>query len=207
VIHLAPGESIGSFLHVRIKGIFPMWVCPECKIKNRNLADFCCVCGTSPDGSKKAHKVQSAKDVGVTRRFSVGTFMIMTSLFGVLFAIMKMLNVHPIAFCCIAVFFAGIGVAQMWLFGGNEPRMASLVAGFPLGFICTLGGCIATRWDPELQFSLGSIISTSLSGAFWGGPCGYLAGCLIAGIFLVRERESDEDKDTQSTFDNDDEAN
>jgi MFS family permease len=182
-----------------------MWVCPECKIKNGNLADVCSVCGTSPDGTKKASKAQSAKDVGVTRRFSVGTFMIMTSLFGVLFAIMTMLNIHPIAFCCIALFFAGIGVAQMSLFGGNEPRKASCVAGFPLGFICTLGGNIAARWVPGLHSSLDGMIATSIAGAVLGGPCGYVAGCLIAGIFLVRERESDEEDDPRSTFDDEDE--
>jgi hypothetical protein len=181
-----------------------MWVCPECKIKNGNLADICSVCGTSPDGTKKAPKTQAVKDVGVTRRFSVGTFMIMTSLFGVLFAIMKMLNVHPIVFCCIAVFFAGIGVAQMSLFGGNEPRKASWVAGYPLGFICTLGGNIAARWVPELHPSVGEMIGSSIAGAVFGGPCGYVAGCLVAGIFLVRERESDEDNEPQSTFDDED---
>ncbi len=184
-----------------------MWVCPECKVKNRNLADFCCVCGTAPDGTKNAAKAQdrAQKDVGVTRRFSVGTFMIMTAFFGVLFAVMKMLNVDPIVFCCIAVFFAGIGVAQMVLFGGDEPRLASCVAGFPLGFVCGLGGMIVARWF-DISIHYETILGTTVFCTILGGPCGYLAGCLIAGIFLVRERESDDESNIKGTFDDDEDG-
>ena len=182
-----------------------MWECPECKVKNRNLADFCCVCGTTPDGKKKADLIRAQKDVGVTRRFSVGTFMIMTAFFGVLFAVLKTLNTDPIAFCCIAVFFAGIGVAQMALFGGTEPRKASWVAGFPLGFLCGLGCTIAVRCFYVSDFPFAFMFLYAIFFAIVGGPCGYLAGCLIAGIFLVRERESDEEIDTKGTFDDDEE--
>jgi hypothetical protein len=191
-----------------LKGL-SMWVCPECKNQNPTLSDLCSVCGTSPDGSKKAAKTQFPKDVGVTRRFSVGTFMIMTAFFGVLFAVLKILDTNPILFCCVAVFFAGIGVAQMALFGGNEPRKASLVAGFPLGYICGLGGTIVYRWLDQSPLPFGiqpnNIFVTAILYAVIGGPCGYLAGCLIAGIFLVRERESDEETDAQGTFEDDEE--
>jgi hypothetical protein len=189
-----------------------MWICPECKNQNATISDFCSVCGTSPDGTKDAAKAhaRSQKDVGVTRRFSVGTFMIMTAFFGVLFAVLKMLNTNSIIFCCIAVFFAGIGVAQMALFGGNEPRKASWIAGFPLGFLCGLGGSITANSFGQFPVYFGQaqphdVLGTSLLCAMLGGPCGYFAGCLIAGIFLVRERESDEEKDARSTFDEDEE--
>ncbi|MGD0382286.1 MAG: hypothetical protein ABSA77_02115 [Thermoguttaceae bacterium] len=177
-----------------------MWLCPECKHKNPALSDFCSVCGTSPDGTKKNAKTRAGKDVGVTRRFSVGTFMIMMAFFGVLFAILKIFNTNPIVFCCIAVFFAGIGVAQMSLFGGDEPRRASCIAGFPLGFVCGLGGMIAARVFYREFASSYEIIKSSIFFTVFGGPCGYLAGCLIAGIFLVRERESAEENDAQDTF-------
>jgi hypothetical protein len=124
----------------------------------------------------------------------------MTSLFGLLFAIMKMLNIHPIIFCCIAVFFAGIGVAQMSLFGGNEPRRASWIAGFPLGFVCGLGGMITASIFHLAPARSGEILVVSIVCAIMGGPCGYIAGCLVAGIFLVRERESDEENGPQDTF-------
>jgi hypothetical protein len=180
-----------------------MWICQECKHKNPTLSDLCSVCGTAPDGTKTNAETRAHKDVGVTRRFSVGTFMIMTAFFGVLFAVMKMLNIHPIIFCCIAVFFAGIGVSQMALFGGNEPRMASWIAGFPLGFVCGLGGMIAVRVFYREHASAVEIITVSFFTTVLGGPFGYAAGCLIAGIFLVRERDSDAENGLQDTFEGD----
>jgi hypothetical protein len=182
-----------------------MWVCTECKTKNATITDFCSVCGTSADGMKKAAKTQLPKDVGVTRRFSVGTFMIMTAFLAVLFSILTVLKANPIVFCCITVFFTGIGVAQMSLFGGNEPRKASWIAGFPVGFVCGLGGMIAADCVNHFSIPIPAILGFSIFCALIGGPGGYVAGCLIAGIFLVRERESDEETDTKGTFEDDDE--
>jgi len=190
-----------------------MWICPECKNKNATISDFCSVCGTSPDGQKKAGKSQHTKDVGVTRRFSVGTFMIMTAFFAVLFAIMKMLNVNPVIFADVAIFFAGIGAAQAILFKGQDPRKASWLAGFILGPVIGIGTILIARlfanyWGPHDyatpgQWNRGDTIGYSISFIFFGGPFGYLAGCLIAGIFLVRERDIDKEDTTQSTFDDD----
>ncbi|MGA2062098.1 MAG: hypothetical protein ABSG67_16560 [Thermoguttaceae bacterium] len=179
-------------------------------MKNRNITVFCCVCGTAPDGTKKAAKTQHLKDVGVTRRFSVGTFMIMTAFIAVLFSILTVLNTNPIVFCCIAVFFIGIGVAQMALFGGNEPRKASWIAGFPLGFVCCLGGMIAYSLLDHSPVPFGgshtdNILGNVIVWTILGGPCGYVAGCLIASIFLVRERESDKEIDSKGTFEDDEE--
>jgi hypothetical protein len=193
-----------------------MWVCPECKTKNATISDFCTVCGTSPDGLKKAAKTQHPKDVGVTQRFSVGTFMIMIAFFGVLFAIMKMLKIHPIIFADVAIFFAGIGAAQAIFFKGRDPRKASWVAGFVLGplvGIATIlfanlftGFWVFSTYNNHLgQWTKEGIVAYGIIFIILGGPFGYLAGCLIAGIFLVRERESDKEIDTQGTFDDDEE--
>ena len=213
-----------------------MWICPKCTAKNQDSSRLCCICGTAPDGSKyeslvplpytddlptapkESRMSKIPKPVGVPRRFSVGTLMIMIAFFGVLFAIMKMLNTNTIAFCCIAAFLAGIGAAQMTLFGGKEPRKASWVAGIPLGFVCGLVGMIifSSSYRPSsvvTGLTLGNPVRepptvydalvAATSCALIGGPCGYLAGCLIAGIFLVRERESDQVAESQGTFDDD----
>jgi MFS family permease len=184
-----------------------MWICPECKNINAATSDSCSVCGVLPDGTKPAAKHSVREEAGVTRRFSVGTFLIMIAFFAVLFAVMKTFNVPSIAFCCIAVFFAGIGVAQMALFGGNEPRKASWIAGFPLGFLCGLGGMIAANLLGYLPPYIDSseIYSIPFFTAIIGGPCGYLAGCLMAGIFLVRERDGDEESIHADGFDDDEE--
>jgi hypothetical protein len=178
-----------------------MWTCPECKNRNPTLADYCCVCGLSPDGQKPPPLREA---VGVTRRFSVGTFMIMSALLAVLFSVLTVMGAHPIVFGCIVVFFTGIGVAQMFVFHGEDPRKASWIAGIPLGFFCGLAGSLIARWTGEAYGSVPEIIGAALGCTIIGGPCGYIAGCLVAGIFLVREREEDEG-DTQETIDESDE--
>jgi hypothetical protein len=173
-----------------------MWTCPECKNKNPTLSDYCSVCGLSPDGKK----APATDAVGVTRRFSVGTFMIMSALLAVLFSFLTVLGVHAIVFGCIVVFFTGIGVAQMFLFHGDDPRGASWIAGIPLGFFCGLAGSLIAKWTGETFFSFWDIVPATIGCTIIGGPCGYIAGCLVAGIFLVREREGDEE-DTPDTTD------
>jgi hypothetical protein len=180
-----------------------MWVCPECKVKNLAMADVCSVCGAlCPDVNKGHHLSDLPEAVGVPRRFSVGTMIIMLSLFGVLFAVLKMLNTDPIVFACIAVFFMGIGVAQTVLFSGKDPRRASFIAGFPLGFVCALGGTFIANWTGGYH-QIDGYFCLVFACTLFGGPCGYLAGCLVAGIFLVRERESEEETDQ---IDDDDEG-
>jgi hypothetical protein len=193
-----------------------MWVCPECKACNGNLADFCCVCGTAPDGSKKPAKSPPQDAVGVTRRFSVGTFMIMTSVFGVLFAFMAMLRCHAIVFADVSIFFAAVAAAQAILFGGQDPRKASWIAGFAVGPIVGIGSIVAAvyvakYWSAPFDrgpWNTEGVIAFSVIFIIFGGPLGYVAGCLMAGIFLVRERDSDAEADTRGTFeDGDDEDN
>ena len=135
------------------------------------------------------------KPVGVPRQFSVGTFIIIITLFGVLFAVLTIQHVHPITFGCITVFFMGIGIAQMFMFGGHEPRMASWITGIPLGFICGLTGFLLAKWNGLIDIPSGDIIGISIVCILMGGPCGYMAGCLIAGIFLVREGKPVQEKD------------
>ncbi len=140
------------------------------------------------------------KAVGVTRRFSVGTLMILTAMFGVLFAVLTMLDANPIIFFMVAVFFAGTGLAQMFLFGGREPRKASVVGGFFLGLIIGLAAVIIAQqtrnsFGSRSGFEYYNTISCAFVAMIFGGPLGYIAGCLSAGIFLVRERESAESGD------------
>ena len=148
--------------------------------------------------------ILSTQAVGVPRRFSVGTLMIITALFGLLFAVMKMLGANPIIFGMFAVYFMGIGLAQMLLFKAKQPRKASIVGGFYLGLVIGLITVFVTVYaknhmllqsmdEYDNSFFCASMIM------LLGGPFGYLAGGLTAGIFLVRERELIEEK--ENTFD------
>jgi hypothetical protein len=146
--------------------------------------------------------------VGVPKRFSVGTFMIITTMFCVLFAVMKIIGANAIIFGIVATFFLGIGLSQMFLFNAKLPRQASIVGGFFLGLIVGLIGIIVTVWAKNNQYDMRfDEYNNSLTCAFGimllGGPLGYLAGCVTAGIFLVREKEST--AEVENNFDSPDE--
>jgi len=143
------------------------------------------------------------------RQFGIGQLLILFAIFGVMFAVLKTINVHPIIYIDMSLFLCGIAIGQAVLFKGRRPRMASCIVGFILGLILGFG-IFAIRmlfdkyftgsYDPRntddfdfLFFALGFIIL--------GGPFGYLVGCLIAGIFLRRERESDKANDDKDKSD------
>jgi hypothetical protein len=134
------------------------------------------------------------KAVGLPRWFSVGTLMILMCFFAVLFAIMKILDVHWIIFTGVSLFFGGVGASQSVFFKGHYPRKASWISGLFLGpVIGILMIIIGTLLIPPAGLQQQRVADFASGLIFLGGPFGYVAGCLIAGIFLVREREGDEE--------------
>ena len=94
-------------------------------------------------------------------------------------------------FVTIALFFTGVGLAQVVLFKGRNPRTASIVAGVVLSPLAIIGGGIV-RFNVSGDFigesdQIGyitlSLVTYFLSG--FGMLLGYLAGVLIAGFFLL----------------------
>lgn len=137
----------------------------------------------------------SRRAIGVPRRFAVGTALIITAMYSVLFAVMKSLGAHPLAMVIVAVFFTGVGAAQMFLFGGRRPRAASIIAG---AVFC---GAMPTVAFSIFWFSEGSsppgfhpipiigwLLCPTISFAIIGVLLGYVAGCLTAGVFLILNR-------------------
>ena len=72
--------------------------------------------------------------VGVPRRFSIGTLMILVTAFAVLFSLLKVLHAPPTVFAGISIFFAWIAACQVLLFKGKNPRLASIVGGLVFGW-------------------------------------------------------------------------
>lgn len=135
--------------------------------------------------------------VGVPRRFSVGTLMILTALFAVLFSMLEVFGANSIIFFIFAAFFLGIGLCQMFLYNAKEPRKASIVGGFYLGLVIGLAAItVNTLMQKYMQnMSKDDYQNTRIIAylfMLFGGPFGYLSGCLTAGIFLVREKEEKE---------------
>jgi hypothetical protein len=81
----------------------------------------------SPNPSEGA-----AVQTGVPRRYGVGTLLVITTLYSILFAFLRSVGAPPAVFVVVALYLAGIGAAQMLLFQGERPREASILTGSAL---------------------------------------------------------------------------
>ena len=138
----------------------------------------------------------------VPRRFGAGVLLILVTAFAVLFAAMQTVGVPPRLFVIVAVLFLGVMLGQILLFKGKKPRAASLLVGgllFPLELLVVdpyvfLGG--AYLWGHPRMFSgltARLLVVCMVGGALVGyvvvgAVLGYMAGCIMAGVFLVQEK-------------------
>ena len=125
---------------------------------------------------------------GVPRVFDLFTLMAITLAFALLFALLKLISpAFNISATTLTVIISGyvtlIAMAQMFLYGGNNPRMASVVAG-PFAMLAM---CLAF-WVPSN--GLGIFVTLFLSmflSIFFGFFFGYLSGAVVAGVLLVAD--------------------
>jgi hypothetical protein len=136
-----------------------------------------------------------APAVGVPRRFSIGTMMILVTAFAVIFAIMKTLETPPACFGAIAIFIGGVAACQALLFKGQNPRLASFLSGIVMFFLTVTAlvavNSLSSARPPQVVTVVGSLLGLGLASMFCGGPLGYVVGCLVAAIFLVRKETDD----------------
>jgi hypothetical protein len=125
---------------------------------------------------------RSQKQSGVPRRFGVGAMMVITTMYAVLFATIQ--STPGIVFGFIAMFFTVVGVCQAVLFNGRDPRRASIVSGMIAGSLI-LPLAMTMSWQSFLGIPLFAVIILVIVYGLFGAPAGYLAGGLIAGVFLL----------------------
>jgi len=137
------------------------------------------------------------KQTGVPRRFGVAVLLVITTMYAVLFAGLKQLiavvfpesassaNIatgHAMFFVEVVGFFTIVGLAQAVLFKGRNPRAASITTGIVLSTLIVIVGLPVAR-------SSGRGMYTILFFLYYFTGCGalpgYLAGGLIAGVFLL----------------------
>jgi hypothetical protein len=133
----------------------------------------------------------SRKQTGVPRRFGVAVMLVIMTMYAVLFAAMQKLP--AVFFICIATFFTGVGLAQTILYKGRDPRRASVVAGmtlYPLllvvaAFVMVMSGGGHPPDIRDLSRALITLLAVFYFFSGFGALAGYLAGGLIAGVFLL----------------------
>lgn len=123
------------------------------------------------------------------RRFDIFTLMVVTVAYAFLFMLTSALgtiekNLPVWISTFIGLFLAYVAVAQLFLFKGQYPRLASILAGITavafwlLMFVVRLSNPIVAPYD----LAWGALCSCIM-----GVPIGYLAGATVGGVFLISD--------------------
>lgn len=129
-----------------------------------------------------------AESYGAPRVFDIFTIFAVTLAFALLFTCLKFLQpalgmeLAPTV-VSFSVFVTLVGVAQMLLWHGKKPRPASLVAGPIIWFVIGTANVLIYSGVRGLPMAFGIVCSMPV-GVF----AGYLAGALVAGVFLLADR-------------------
>ncbi len=129
-----------------------------------------------------------SESYGAPRVFDLFTLLAVTLAFALLFALLRvaepvLMGSLPMVAISISVFATGIAIAQLALWGGNRPRIASLAAGPGLWLLISLASAFPDllRQQDPMQFIALIVLSVL------GVPAGYLGGGLVAGVFLLAD--------------------
>ncbi len=139
------------------------------------------------------NRIRSETEVGVPRRFSIGTLFVLLTLYGVLFRLLVLLGTDAKWTGVTCLLFATVTVGQMLLFRGVKPRAASIVTGAIACPAMLVGVAIDEMltqwigWEP-LNGGLnrpGAFFAAMLLLAMIGSALGYLVGGTMASVFYV----------------------
>lgn len=140
-------------------------------------------------------QLRNEREVGVPRRFSIGTIFVLLTLYGILFRLLVLLGAAANWTALICLFFGIVTVSQMMLFHGARPRAASLVSGMvacPLLLVAVAIDEMTSRWTGWTPLAGGGgldrvdgFVSAILLLAMLGLPLGYMVGGTTAGVFYV----------------------
>jgi hypothetical protein len=121
------------------------------------------------------------------RRFDLATLLVITTAYALLMGGLGALGAPPLFTAIVAGYVTLVGIGQAALFGGRKPRRPSMLVGMTLYAIWIL----TTMWNIWHVVSFGSalpfILFVSTVGLVQGAILAYLAGVLVAGVFLVAD--------------------
>ncbi|GIW97165.1 MAG: hypothetical protein KatS3mg111_0498 [Pirellulaceae bacterium] len=136
-----------------------------------------------------------AKAYGAPRVFDLFTGLAVTLAWAVLFALLRLLQplfdeALPTVALVISWYLLAIALCQAIFFGGKKPRLASLVGG-PLVWLVTSVAMmsVSSLWGAPMTIDrLIRMVIASFCFAPLGMFTGYLAGGLVAGVFLLADK-------------------
>ena len=151
---------------------------------------------TSRSPRRESHRIESPFLIwlreeglaGVPRQFGVVRVLGMLVVFALAFGLLRWLGAPASVFVGVSLFFVLVGTGQAVLFRAQEPRAASVLAGLVAGPVVAV---LMVLLEMNFGAAAGTddfldVTAMALLLGLMGAPCGYLAGGLLAAIFLVR---------------------
>ena len=153
----------------------------------RRLGDFSTVAATIiPSGFIERVRAFCAPGgpalYSAPRRFDLATIFVVTAAYSLLFTGLTLLDFHPLEMLVIGAFITVVGIGQALLINVLNPRAASIVVGAAFSISAWTVG-----WAYFDQSLLGLVFGVVLYGLIAGPICGYVAGVLVGGVFLVAD--------------------
>lgn len=129
-----------------------------------------------------------SESYGAPRVFDLFTMLAITLAFALLFAFMKLLEPAfsasmPLVMFAISAFLVLTGLGQAIFWNGKKPRIASLATG-PLNFAIVGVALLMLSSEMRNPAMMIGLVCLSISGL----PLGYLAGTVVAGVFLLADK-------------------
>lgn len=125
-----------------------------------------------------------AEGYGAPRVFDLFTLLAVTLAFAILFALLRLLEPMfkddlPVITVALSIFVTFSAIAQMTLWHGERPRLASVASGPAIWMVIGLGSAI--------YFLRPGLLLGTVCMSFLGVPVGYLSGALVAGVFMLAD--------------------
>lgn len=117
----------------------------------------------------------------VPRKFGIGSLLVVVTLFAVIFAVMRFFMVPPVWMGVVGLQLVASGGMQWAMI--KHPRLASAIAGAVLLPIALV---VMAIWEGDADDAMDMVAATPCT-AIPGAFCGYCAGTLIAGVFMLME--------------------
>lgn len=146
----------------------------------------------SKDSEAWIDRVIGGDSYGAPRVFDLFTLMAITLAFALLFAFLRLIepllliNISGVAIY-LGIFVTGIAIFQLALWGGDRPRLASLVGGPFLVLGLTLAVDIWQQAGRFVDLTPNVWLTRSVAALVFGVPAGYLGGAMVAGVFLIAD--------------------
>lgn len=120
------------------------------------------------------------------RRFDLSTIFVVTLAFSIFCALLRLSGATTYVFVGLTLLLAAISVSQLAMFGGERPRLASIITGATANCGWVLYW-LYQRFGSPVASDFVYLVPGMILVALWGSLLGYVFGISVAGVFLMAD--------------------